>query len=334
MKRKQQQVEPEIELPSPPFREKTRIPRRKFALIYNAGGIGDYIHWTRAIQCAIETNPHIYGYIVTPFFFYELAHLWLSRYADRFEIKVSSDFEKEKYLEDIPCVAPNRSQYANAGGFHLFDLGFVYYLQNEKVTPGYEEIPRIEGDEADISRFALPEKYAVITVMATARNRLLNSDVINGLAEFYRAKGITPVFLGKRKVAKDYGGKEDQGIKTKDTIDLRDETTLVEAACVMARAHSVVGLDNGLLHLASCSAVPVVSIYTSVDPKTRQPPRRPGVKSVVIVPPEELKCRFCQSRMRYIIGHDFVNCLYDDYACTKNLTAKGITDVIEQALFS
>ena len=311
------------------FRAGTRFEMRKFALVYNGGGIGDYIHWTTAIRYVLDTYDYIEGYIITPSFFADLAKLWLTPHP-RFELRISEEYEKEPYLEDIPCVVPLRNQYANAGGFHLFELGFIYFNQNKNIPIGYREIPRIEGNEADISAFDLPERYAVITVMATADNRRLDSKLINSLISFYNQKGITPVLLGKEVITETYRARAPKGIRGQ-FIDLRNKTTLLEAAVILSKAHSVIGLDNGLLHLAACSSVPVVFLYTTVEPSYRNPPRRPGAKTIVITPTADLPCRFCQTNMRYLI-HDFKSCVYGDNICTEFEPA-AIFKVLNESLF-
>jgi ADP-heptose:LPS heptosyltransferase len=90
----------------------------------------------------------------------------------------------------------------------------------------------------------------------------------------------------------------------------------------MARAAATLGLDNGLLHLAACGPAPVVFGLTTADPRHRTPPRSEGERTIVLTPPESLTCRFCQSRMRFLVGHNFDRCIYEDYACTKTLTGE------------
>lgn len=319
-------------VPSPPFRQGTKISIETTALIYNAGGIGDYINWTTAIRYALDSNPHIKGYIVTPPYFEDLCRLWLSSYAPRFEIKVTPQFEDENYLDEIPCIVPNKSQYANAGGFHLFSLGFAFYNQINYVPKGYETIPEIRGDEADVTQFQLPPKYAVIATNATADNRRLPAQCLNEISSFLIERGITPVYLGKVSLHHEYEAKASEGLNLEGVIDLREKTSLVEAACVMSKAKFTFGLDGGLLHLASTTKAPVVWIFTSADPLLRLPPRRKNTQTVTITPPEKLECRFCQTRMRYVFGHDFKNCLYGDHLCVTSLKASDIINVLKQTV--
>jgi ADP-heptose:LPS heptosyltransferase len=321
-----------ILVPSPPFRPGTRISHERFGFVYNCGGIGDYIHWTTAIRYAIETYPHTSGYIVTPPYFEDLARLWLTKYSDRFEILVSEEFDKDPRLEGIPLLAPVRNQYANASGFHLFALGYIYYNQISYIPAGYDTLPRIEGDEAPLEHFSLPESYVVVTTEATAENRRLPARVVNEITKSLIATGITPVFLGKKELAADYKSDSNEGISLRGVLDLREKTSLREAACVLARAKAVVGLDNGLIHLACCSDVPVLAVFTTVDPGTRIPKRKDGAKTVILTPDESLACRFCQTRVRFVFGFDSKYCLYKDNLCVKGLDGRAIVRAMREMM--
>lgn len=317
---------------SPPYRPATGLGRTELAFVFNAGGIGDYINWVPAVRYAIDKNPHIFGYVLTPKYFEDLAHLWFDNYDKRFVVQTYDKLDEDPLLERIPFVAPDRKQFANANGFHLMHLGFVYYNQISKVPKNAGVLPVINGSEADVTKFNLPEKYAVVTVMATAENRKLPAEAINSVTRYLITKGITTVFLGKREILADRKSSNADGITLDGVLDLRDKTTLPEAACIMARAKCVVGLDNGLLHLACCTSVPVVFIFTSVDPALRVPPRHGDAKTVTVVPDESLKCRFCNSRMQYIMGHDFKNCLYGDNFCATSIKGESLIPIVEGLL--
>lgn len=302
---------------SPPYREGTELPRTKVGICYNLGGLGDWINWTTAVQYAIESNPHTYGYVVTQKHFADLAHLWLDQYAPRFTVLTveTDDFRKVKELDDCYLICPAGGQYANTCGVNIFRLGFIYYNQTERIPPNWNHLPRVRGDEADLTRFNLPESYAVITPYATADNKRLKARAINELVDGLLLEGITPAFIGKRDVAPDHKGIGDSGIEYGKGIDLRDNTTLREAACIMARSRFTFGLDNGLLHLAACSDTTIIWALTTVRPDMTIPPRKG--RTLVLTPPESLSCRFCQNNMRYLTGHSFKNCLYGDNLCTE-----------------
>ena len=315
------------------LREGTELPRTRFAFAYNAGGIGDFICWTTAIQYAIETHPHLYGHILTPPHFEDLARLWLSSYSPRFSVIVtrSQDFSE---IAETPAAIPGKGQYANACGFSLFDLGFVYYNQitPSRIPKEWRRLPPLRGDERPLTRFNLPRSYAVITPAATADNKRLKAEAINEVIYHLEEKGITPVLLGKKDVAPDHKGVSPEGIDPSAVIDLREKTTLSEAGCIMARSRLTLGLDNGLLHLAACSRTTVIWAFTTATPSLIVPPRPPGAKTLILTPPESLKCRFCQNNMKFIIGHDFKRCLYGDNLCTEAFSGEVLISSVEKVL--
>jgi ADP-heptose:LPS heptosyltransferase len=154
-------------------------------------------------------------------------------------------------------------------------------------------------------------------------------------------RGIAPIFLGKHELTETYKASASDGVKTKGVIDLREKTSLREAACIMAKARFVLGMDGGLLHLAACSKVPVVFVFTTVHPDFRVPKRQENSKTTVVVPPESLHCRFCNSgnprtlkAMTYVVGHDFKNCLYKDNLCTKLIDVKTLIPIMDKLLES
>lgn len=327
-----------VNVASPPFLPETKIPMTKVCLVYNAGGIGDYIHWTTAIRYVIDTYPYTYGYIYAPEYFLDLANLWLADYApDRFKIITGGKWAEHVLIQDIPCIAPNLNQYANATGFHLFEIGYIIFNQ-KKALPKEEKyllLPQVRGDEADVSRFSLPEKYVVVTTEATAENRRLPARTINGITKWLKERGVTPVFIGKTAVTETYKAEANYGVSTYGVIDLRDKTNLVEAACVLAKAKAVCGLDNGLIHLACCSSVPVVMYFTNVDPALRVPRRRPGEQTYVMTPDETLPCRFCNTNHRYMFGGKGNTCIYPKPAynqCCRRITAEHFIERLEKVL--
>lgn len=324
---------------APPYRQGTAIARTKVCLVFNAGGIGDYIHWVGAIKYAIDSNPHIYGYVMAPSFFLDLAKLWLDGYSDRFTVVTyNGQIDDSPYVKDCAVIGPNGQQLANACGFHLTELGFIYYTQKRGIVREYSTVPEIKGNEVPLTRFPLPENYVVIPADATADNRRLSADVVNSLTKHLIARGITPVLLGKKDLAPDYKATAAVGIKTKGCLDLRNLTTLPEAAVIMAHSRFILGMDGGLLHLASCTARPVVFIFTSVHPDFRVPYRRTGAITTIVTPPKELHCRFCNTgepgkkSMTYVLGHDFKHCLYKDNLCTKVIDAKTLIPVVDELL--
>jgi ADP-heptose:LPS heptosyltransferase len=213
----------------------------------------------------------------------------------------------------------------------------MYYAECTYIPKGWETTLRIEGNErnlpnelydtyqntVDPGTYTSTQKiYAVITTNAVTEVRRLPSKTINELIEYFLSKNITPVFLGKKEMHTTHRSSASDDINFHKGIDLREKTSLMEAACVLANAKIVVGLDNGLLHLACCSDVPIVFGFSTINPSMRIPIRHNNAKIAIVAPPEALKCRYCQTNMKYLVGHDFAHCLYKDIRCAETLTSQ------------
>jgi ADP-heptose:LPS heptosyltransferase len=94
---------------------------------------------------------------------------------------------------------------------------------------------------------------------------------------------------------------------------------LIEALAIINKASLLVGVDNGLMHLAACgeNGTPIVGGYTTINPEYRDLPNlRESIE-----PDEELSCRFCQSKYNFAFLHDFRTCMYGDLKCVSQMTA-------------
>jgi hypothetical protein len=321
---------------SHPFlREGGKFPVQEVFLVYAHGGMGDYIYWTRAIEWVIREHEWLVGEVWVPRYFYDLAELWLRPHlGERFKLRRYEKLEEEReWIEGSKFfVVPDAYQMATYRGHHLMDIGFSYYGDVDVVPDGYARMPVIRGDEVSLARYELPKRYVVVTTEATSIVRRMKADEINKLCEYLKGRGYLPVFLGKGELAHDYVAYSDNGVRVNGVYDLRERTTLLEAACILAKSSLVCGVDNGLLHLASCSRVPVIFGFTTVDPRHRGPLRNEGLYTAAVMPSEELKCRFCQSRVRYLLGHDFRNCIYGDVRCLDYMNAGAFIKIMDKVL--
>ncbi len=192
----------------------------------------------------------------------------------------------------------------------------------------------IKLDPIEVNCFNLPEKYAVITTGYTSDTRVFKAEYINEVAEYLNSIGITPVFLGKKATYADKNntivGKFEANYEL--GVNLIDKTNLFEAHSIMSKAQFVLGLDNGLLHLASMSDVSVIWGFTTVLPEHRLPYRNniKGFNAYVVSPTEEeLACWGCQSKMNFAdSSHSFMTCIYSDFKCVELMTSdKWITQI-------
>jgi ADP-heptose:LPS heptosyltransferase len=224
-------------------------------------------------------------------------------------------------------------QALNATGAHLLTCGWVYMTNKEKAPNHNSAVDGLpwhhypKFKQADLDALTLPEeakqlegkRYAVITTGVTTPSRNIKPEYYNMIIDHVIAKGLTPVFLGKRVT----GTGNQRNIHTvysdqvnyKLGVDLLDKTSLMQAASIMSRAAFVVGHDNGLLHLAGCTEVPIVFGYNLASPEHREPVRQIGKVYNVHLEHKDLACTFCQSNTNFVIGYNFRQCFYADLKC-------------------
>lgn len=294
------------------------------------GGMGDYITWMQPIRWLADQATWIKGTLICPTYFRELAEHWLKPYPE-WSFKDYNEVKDIPKVDDTPFRGPLmlQTESLNATGAHLITCGWVYFTNKEKAPTGWDHYPPLRQPELD----ALPlppeaaalatGRYAVLTTGITTNSRRVPSKAWNPIIEYVKSKGLYPVFLGKSVVetgnAKNIHTEFDQTLSTDGGLDLRDKTTLMQAASIMSRAAVVIGHDNGLLHLAGCTSVPIVFGYNLASPEHREPRRDIGKVYNVTLTDAELACNHCQSKTNFVIGYNFRECFYGDTLCMKML---------------
>lgn len=303
--------------------EASRIPVR---YIFSGGGLGDYICWIPALQWIAEQCPQVFGRIYAPAFFFEIAQHFFSGY-EGWRTFLIDEVNKETKSIAVGPDAFGRVQMVNALGSHLLDLGFAYYANLSPVPPAYNRYPDLTGLPDEGLPPALRDKqgkYVVFTLGGTTSSRTVPGALWNPLLAWVREQGLTPVLLGKEHLSPTHRAHFPEGTDLTGVIDLREKTSLLEAACIMDRAAAVLGLDNGLLHLAACTNARLLFAYNIVIPEHRSPRRSGRGRTVELsLTPEELRCSGCQSRMKALYTHDFKTCLYRDNLCIEMLFENG-----------
>ncbi len=307
-----------------PFRPGTEIPQTELSIVLSGEGLGGYVCYMRAILWVAEHCSHLKVKFFVPVFFYPLAKHWLAPHK-HWTVLFHDDI-KTKYKKDSPAIAPDypiRDQSYNALGGHPLDIGFSYYANMNGPPAGYNTYPELSFPEEAIPKRLRGMRYAVLTPGSTAENRTLRKEQWNFLIRECAKRDLLPVFLGKADLARNYGGTFPTDISYDAGLDLRNQTDPLEAAAIMQHAAFTCGLDNGLLHLASCTSGSVIFAYNIASPEHRMPRRKAGRTENIFLTPEELACAHCQSRMKLLIHHDYKKCLYGDNACIDLLFADG-----------
>lgn len=304
------------------------VPMYKFNMnfILLNGGMGDYICWMQPIRWLASEAKWIKGTLVCPTYFKELAQHWLTPFPE-WSFKDYNELKDIPKVDDMPFRGPVilNQESLNATGAHLLTCGWVYYTNKEKAPEGWDCYPPLDQAKLDIiewpdsAKELQSKKYVVITTGVTTNSRRVPGKYWNYVIEYIKSKGLTPVFLGKSVVetgnAKNIHTSFDQKLRVDLGLDLRDQTSLLQAASILSKAAAVVGHDNGLLHLAGCTDVPIVFGYNLASPEHREPRRASGNVFNVTLTDKELACNHCQSKTNFVIGYNFRECFYGDNKC-------------------
>jgi ADP-heptose:LPS heptosyltransferase len=310
------------------YRKKQDLLHYNFLL--QSGGVGDLIAQLPALKYVLDFHPHIFMHLWVQDYGVELAKKVLPGYKNLIVKGLSEG--KKKYNNLLVARSPYVHKVDNLAT-HLTDHAF-FTLAHTIPENKYKNY--IQLDPIDVSHFNLPEKYVVITTGFTSETRKWLPEHVNKLTDWLVHKSIVPVYLGRSFTP----SHENDGIighfdcNRDNGIDLVDNTSLFEAHSIMSKAIAVCGLDNGLLHLAAMSNVPIVGGFTSVDPIHRMPYRN-NVMGYNYYPvyPKGLSCIGCQSNMVFVSHtHDFRNCFWKDYACLDLMKAELFIEQLEKIM--
>jgi len=168
----------------------------------------------------------------------------------------------------------------------------------------------------------IPGKYVVISPGTSARRRIKTweedkfGDLILQIEERY---GLNPVLVGGEDSSEvseriiEIVRKKDEGRKMNHIQNLAGKTNLKELCYLLKEASLFVGVDSGVMHLASSFDIPVVGIFGPTDPFYVGPQNR---RSRVVR--ENLECSPC-----YLKG-------CDERACMKNLDVHKVLEACEE----
>lgn len=303
-------------------------PAKKYNIILHHGGLGDAIGQLPAIKYILDEHPQV------------IMDLWIHDYFIPIATKVFHDYPQcnifpvSKYKEYKLGIT--RSPYIHTLSnlsMHITDHAFITIVgtQVEDKHKNYIQLKPV-----DTSKFKLPENYAIITTGFTSQTREWKPEYIKEVTDYLVTKGITPVYLGKAQnstgtkhiVTSEFNADLSNG------IDLLDKTTILEAHGLISKAKLVIGLDNGLMHLAGMTETPSIWGFTTVEPRHRLPYRngKLGDKCFVVTP-KNLDCFGCQSNWNFAdTTVDFRFCPYKDYKCVDEIKPELWIEQIDKAL--
>lgn len=317
-------VEPKL----PFIRPGTKIRRMPINLMLQHGGMGDYIAWTVAFRWMVKNCPWIDGRIWAPAYFIEFVRHFFDR-VPGWKVFQIEDFHKlAEHGSLIRGSSDDKPQLVNATGASLIKIGFFYFANHD---PTEAELAELYYPQLKLHAGHMPQelrgkekKYAVFTPGGTTYARLVRGRHINPLIAHAKRLGLIPVVLGKHHLSDIHASYYDEGISWEGVLDLREKTTLLQAAAVMKNAAYTVGLDNGLLHLAACTDANIVAGYNIEHPSRRTLPRPVGRTQIVTLSRKELACVFCETHIKGVCYHNFKNCFHEAED-RKEAESKGLT---------
>lgn len=323
-------------------------------ILFERGGMGDTLARLPAVVYMLRRYPHIqHAKVFLQDFLVQTAWMLLKmEFADDpSRVSVHPVSKIDEHLQADPDNTPgfrtsHKMNPLTTLRTHLTDHAFSVLCDEQPVDPNDKNYLKLSGASLEFGRALCkqalrvkPGKFVVVTTGFTAANRRVEDEQINTLCKYIRSQlSLDVVFLGSTAKSESEGHTQatfSDGIDYRLGIDYRDQTIPFEAACIMSQAACVVGVDNGLLHLAASSDVPIVGGFTSVDPRHRLPYRhgKLGWNYYVVQPEaEKLPCRFCQTQGNLVFDFDWRSCYYGNYACTKSLKTSDWIQAIETAI--
>ena len=284
-----------------------------------------------AIKYIRDFCPHVTLHLYVPDFFYPIAKNLVPR------ICIRPFSEREKYNTSYAAVKTQCSQH-DTMSTHLVDHAF-HVLVNRQVEPEHKNYIPLNLKHIKIKKFNLPEKYVVMTTGFTAEVRQFFPEYVNKICKFIKDSGYEVIFLGSNNIkigglADNIRGNFSEEIDFSVGINLINKTSLLEAGKIISESKCIVGLDNGLLHLAGCTEVPIIYGFTSVEPFHRLPYRHneSGWNCYPVLPDKDLSCKYCQSRWCLVYNHNFTKCFYNDNKCCLQLTPEKWIEQLKKVL--
>ena len=297
------------------------------------GGLGDNVARLPALIKLFKKYPQVYPIIYVPDYFLPIAQLACKGYSCK--VRAYSEFKPDTPEGKLPAKDTDGGTCTTLHT-HLTDHAFRTLLDEDPECPEDRNYPQIDISQIDISSFNLPSKYIVLTVGHTSKTREWLASEVNKVASYAVSQGLTPVFLGSENAAQgnkyDIKSAFDPGISYDLGINLVNKTTLLEATKIMEGAVAVLGVDNGLLHLAACTQVPIIAGYSMVSYTLRVPTRNGVFSDKVYIVEPEANCRYCQNRTNFFLNHDYRTCMTGTLDCVKQMTSEKFTVYLDYLL--
>lgn len=299
-----------VDLPLNTFRPGSQTGVKTANFILTQGGMGDLIGYSSALMWIAENHKQIRGNIIT---YPHLTPLFKQMFKRFKDWKV---YDRERLpsalLTDHTTFNPSLGSLTVLG-CHSVDFGFMAYCQMCPPPREGNYYPALPLKDI-INAVSSMAPYAVMTPCATFENRQMPPELFNAIQLHLLERRIVVVWLGATEFSDGRKASWLPEYKEPET-NFVGQTGVIQAAKIMSGASVVIGIDNGLLHLAATTDTPIVFGYTVASPEHRCPRRKVGNIWSITPDPKTLSCTFCQSKMRFMDDHDFKECIYKDNKC-------------------
>lgn len=297
------------------------------------GGMGDHLCYLVVADYIIKNIPWVKPLIWVPDYLYEFAKNVLPK-----DIKLYNFTTGAKhYKPELGGISTQWNKRHTPMRIHPIDYA-AHIMPDINLELKDKNYLKFNPKGINIEKFNLPEKYLCISVGMTTLTKSLPPEVTNQIVDYIITRGYTPVFLGKEESPVGVDGKnivaKMANIDYSKGVDLRNKTSLIESAAVLAHSKGMIGMEGGLVHLAGFTNISIIAGYTIVSPKQMMPIRNnePGWNVYPVVAEESLSCRFCQTKTPLLFEANYSKCFYDDYKCIQQMTFDKWKEQIDKCL--
>lgn len=311
----------------------------KLNLLFLHGGLGDTIARLPAVKYILDHYQHVtHITVVLQQYAVEFAEHVFQEYQGRVTFKgVQHAEEVFNTSEQIPGMYTDSKHHTTLRA-HLSAHAFHTLVDEMPLDMNaYNYLPIYPNQVQNM--YIGPKPYVVITTGFTAPVREWRGKHVNETVKWLKQTGYNVVFLGRKEAIFDpnqtgtlaaFSDEIDYSVGT----DMREQTSLLEAARIMWDSAAVVGVDNGLLHLAASTPASIVAGYTAVTPHHRLPIRfgEVGFNCYVVEPLQSLGCKYCQTQLNFVYKIDHRRCYYNDYQCLDHMNSMAFIRELKKCL--
>jgi hypothetical protein len=317
-----------------------RLKPQLVQILFSCGGLGDNLARMPAILALLKEQHHVTVRAFVHDYFVEVMTAFPQLAAfiqlDRLQIYPISS-AKQMLNQEQPGFTTSTVEFSPSR-MGLIDHAFINICDRLPHAEEYHYLLLPDNGFAS-KRLLGVGPYVVLCTGFTARVREWPVEEINKTIAGLVQRDLTPVLLGTKK--NKTGMASDPAVSATfraelnvaDCVDLREQTSILDAYSVIAGAKAIMGIDNGLLHLAQCvptlARPEIIAGFTSILSQHRMVTYTGGNTVEA-----EIDCYGCQSNMHFVYEYDFRFCPYGDYACTKTMTAERFLHKLDKALES